>query len=252
MMSAEALAAKQLFIECFDTDEKETEIIVGFAKNHGKIHLKRFGNEIANLICVCEITDGDFFADYLFGCCTKKDFRNKGLFKSHLFEVIGDKSAVLIPENENLFAFYEGLGFSEITHLEVMTNAFDGAKVSNLSAEELFSVYKKSDIFPKKDFQTFSATLCAFLHYGGAVKEKDGVFATVIDGKITEIYSESKEKTLSLLKTSFEGNQKLLLPQTYEEALSENKIKFTKKAIAMAKNISPSLMKKIYVNNLFN
>ncbi len=251
-MTAQSTDAKKLFSVCFDTDEKEAEIIIGFAEKHGSIHIKRAENEAVNMICSCEITDGDFKADYLFACCTKPEFRNLGLFKKHLFEVIGDKSAVLLPENESLFPFYERLGFSPIYHLEVTTDAFDGAKEVSVSLETLFKTYQSSILFPKKDFSAFSSTVSAFLHYGGVIKEKNGVFFTVIGDRITEIFAESEEEIVSLLKNSKSGRQKLMLPQGFKELLSENKIEFTKNAVAMAKNLSPSQIEKIYLNNLFN
>ena len=104
----------------------------------------------------------------------------------------------------------------------------------------------------KKDFSTFSATVDAFLHYGGSIKEKDGIFTTTIDGKITEILAKSKQEVVSMLKESQNGKTKLLLPFDFKELLSESKIAFSENTVAMAKNLSPSLMKKIYINNLFN
>lgn len=244
--------AFKLFSECFETDEEEARIILGFAEKHGSILFKKQKGEIANMICRFEIKDKDFCADYLFACCTKEKFRKLGLFKEHLFEVIGNKSAVLIPENETLFGFYEKLGFLPVKHLEVTTDAFDDFRVCELTSEALFEVYKSSCAFPKKDLPAFCATIDAFLHYGGRIKENGGIFATVIDDKITEIFAKSRQEVVSLLKKSQNGKSKLLLPLDFKELLCENGIEFSENTVAMAKNVSPPLMKKIYLNNLFN
>jgi hypothetical protein len=241
-----------LFSECFETDEKEARIILEFAEKHGKLFLKKQEDEVANMICLCEIKDKDFCADYLFACCTKEKFRKKGIFKNHLFEIIGSKSAVLIPENETLFGFYEKLGFVPIKHLEIMTDAFDDFRDCEITKEELFEAYKSSCVFPKKDFFTFCAAIDAFLHYGGSIKEKDGIFMTVIENEITEIFAKSRQEVISLLKKSQNGKTKLLLPFDFKELLAENEIDFSENTVAMAKNVPPSLMNKIYLNNLFN
>lgn len=251
-MKDDLIFARSLFSECFDTDEREALIILGFAKNHGKILLKSRGGEIANMICSCEIKDKDFSADYLFACCTKKELRGLGLFKSHLSETIGDRGALLIPESKSLFGFYERLGFLPITHLEVLTDSFDGFRDRDITKEKLFEFYKESCIFPKKDFSAFSAAIDAFLHYGGRIKEKDGVFITVIGGEIREIFAKSKDEVVSVLRSSPNGKTKLLLPFDYKDLLSANGIEFCENSIAMAKNVKPSMMKKIYLNNLFN
>ena len=241
-----------LFSECFDTDKHETEIILNFAKEHGQIFYKMKNGVLSNLICLCEISDGGLKADYLFGCCTRQEFRGQGIFKNHIAEVIGNKSAILIPEKKELFPFYERLGFLPITHLEVLTDGFNDFDDCEFDENKLFEIYKRSEIFPKKDFFTFSSTMNAFLHYGGRIKEKNGVFITVIGNEITEIFAESTSDVVLILKESKKGENRLLLPYRYKKLLIESNIEFSENTVAMAKNIKPSLIEKIYINNLFN
>ena len=242
--------AKSLFSDCFPTDPREADIILDFANRFGSILLKEQDRQIANMICSCDITDGDFSASYLFACCTKQEFRSLGIFKEQL-STFSDKPIFLIPESDSLHAFYERLGFSPIKHLTVTTDGFDDFSDVNPDRDELFAAYIESIAYPKKDFNLFSATLDAFYHYGGRVLVKNGVFITVIGDEIREVFADSFDKIIAILKKSSVGNKKLLLPYHLKDRLIQNGIEFSENTLAMARNL-PSQMNKIYINNLFN
>lgn len=243
--------AKDLFLDCFDSDENEAEIILSFAHAFGEISLSYLENEPANMICRTEIGCGGFTADYIFACCTEPKFRNKGIFSRRLIDAVGDKTAFLIPERKELFSFYQKLGFEPIIHLEAEFFGIGCAKdVNDVSC--LYDKYAESEAFPRKSKPLFEATLKAFLAYGGRIKEKDGVFMLVRDNVVTEFFGKSKSLAIDAVENCLDGCFTVLMPASFEEQLKSKGVKYEKKSIAMAKNIDPSQMPQIYLNNLFN
>lgn len=239
--------ALDIYRECFELCGGDDELILGFAAKHGKIHIKYENGTAVNMICEAEMGDSGFC--YIFACATPKGFRKKGIFRRHTDEVIGNRPAILIPESEELFAVYTRLGFVPIYHLETESEGsceelpdFEG------DIAEMYGIYKSSCACPEKGYELFAASVKAFFAYGGKAKLADGVPMLVRNGVATEIFAPDAERALSAAKAC----KRACLPLRFSEKLDEHGIKYEKKCIAMAKNIPPEAVQKIYINNLFN
>lgn len=239
---------RALFLECFPETEKEADIILDFAKNNGEFHSVYENGVLINMICTTPISDNGFNADYAFACGTKKTHRGQGLFRRHLNEVVGENRSLLIPENEELYRMYEHLGYEPIFCLEAEFNGSGDAIASEADIDELFDIYKRSYLFPKKSFELFKATLNAFVSYGGKAV-KNGLSVLLVYGDTaTETFAPDPETAVNAARIC----KKALFPMTDKPILDRLNIKYEKKRIAMAKNIPAEVMHKIFINNLFN
>ncbi len=244
--------AKELFAECFEATQEEADIIMGYAEKHGHIDILYQDGTAVNMICQSTLSaDGNGIL-YLFACCTKKEHRKKGLFRKQLDSIIGNRRAMLIPENESLFPMYEGLGFSPIYHLEAeiagncTAEGFDGI------IDELYEIYKKSFPTPKKDLYLFESTIKAFLLYGGKIMRYKSTAMLVSDGKITDIYASDENAAVEAAINCLDGNYKAIFPYSCREMLDRQGIKYDIKSLALSKNVGKAQAEQIYINNLFN
>lgn len=241
--------ALNLFIGCFPESGDETAIILDYAAKHGKIHILNKNGVAANMVCTANISDKGFNAQYIFAAGTKPEYRNKGLFRKHLEDIIGNSPALLIPENESLFPMYEKLGFRRIYCLEADTNG-DGSAI-NFTGDinELYEIYKSSYQFPKKDIALFEATVTAHLIYGGEIKIKNGSAVLISDGNAVDIFAINPKNAVEAAKRANYGKYKAILPLICAKELEAQNIHYRKKSIAMGKNIENA---EIYLNTLFN
>lgn len=239
----------ELFKQCFDTSDAETEIIMGYAERHGKIHFIYDGKTAVNMICVAPLEFQGFTAQYIFAVCTKSEYRRQGLFRKHLEAVVGDSPALLIPENKTLTAMYEKLGFSPIAYLEAEISAKGGAEEFNGTIEELYRIYKRCNQSPKKDFELFKATVNAHLHYGGKIFTVEDCAMFICEDIITDIFASTTEKIIRTAFSAKIGQYKAILPLDAQEILKSNGINCKDISIVMAKNMPNP---QIYINTLFN
>ena len=107
-----------LLSNSFGMTDEESCIMLDDALKNGKCILSTVENRIVS-VALCKNVLLRFGGDdrkgvYIFGLCTAEEYRGSG-FASGLLEEICENSdadyAVLIPENENLFSFYDKLGF---------------------------------------------------------------------------------------------------------------------------------------------
>ncbi len=238
-----------LYRECFTVYGDEPEIIIKHAHYHGDIFLYFQERRAVNMICTSRIIDGDFDAEYIFAVCTKPEYRNRGIFRKRLEEVIGDTPCVLIPENESLYAFYERLGFSPVYALEAEIEGEKELSEGIITPEELYGIYRKCFQFPKKPQKLFIASLKTHIEYGGKLFT-DGKSAVLTYGdSITDIYAPTPEDALGISKRVFDGKKKAIFPLDCEALLKARSINYENKKTAMVRNISTP---NIYINTLFN
>ncbi len=243
--------ARELFAECFDTNEDEINIIFDYAENHGHIDMLYLDGTAVNMICQSVLNANGLDILYLFACCTKKEYRNKGLFRKQLDFVIGNKPAMLIPENESLVPMYEALGFSPIYHLEAEITGEGTAEEFDGSIDELYEIYKSSNPSPKKDFHFFESTVKAFLSDWGRILRYNGTVMLASLTRVTEIYAKSAQEAIVAAKHFRNGSYKVLLPLAFKHELEKQSIKHETKLLAMVKNINLQA-DEIHINNLFN
>ncbi len=241
--------AKELYRDCFSNDETESDIILDFAFSYGKVRLLREEEQEAGMICHCDLSDGDFSAKYIFAACVKKEFRGRGFFRGFLEKTIGNGGAILIPQTRDLFFMYEKLGFTPVFHLETVIDGQGKGVPFCGSTDELYAVYKKSDLFPKKSRPLFDACISAFLHYGGRIMKSEECVYLLDGNRVSEVFAKKPSEAVEGLKKGVSGGVCAMLPVFYADALADNGYKYTKNAISMSKNVDCS---KIYINNLFN
>lgn len=241
--------AKKLFLECFDTNINEADIIIGYAEKHGNIHLLRQGGFAANMICTTRIEDGDFEADYIFAVCTKPEFRGLGLFKRHLEHVTGNSPALLIPENESLIPMYKNLGFLPVYFLEADINGNGNADEFTYGIDVLYGIYENSEQFPKKNYELFEATINAHIGYGGRIFIHGDSAMLIYENSITDVFAPSERKALDIAMSAPVGSYKAMFPIGYEEILLSENIIYRKKSVIMGRNLPNT---QIYINTLFN
>lgn len=241
--------ALPLYRECFKVYGEEDELILGYAAKHGKIHILRQDGLAVSMICTAEITDGNFKAQYIFAVCTKPEYRNRGLFRNHFETVIGETPSLLIPENENLFGFYERFGYKPLHCLEAEINGQNKSKAFDGSFDELYEIYNTSFQFPKKDIRLFKAAINAHTACGGEVKRFGSCVFLIDGGTVTDVFAATAETAVQGIMNACGGRFKAILPPETADELQKNGIKFRKKKIAMGRNI-PSVP--IYINTLFN
>ena len=235
-----------LFCECFPDTVNEAEIILGLAEKQGKIHKTHINGVLASVICTSPIKDRDFCAEYIFACGTKPEFRGKGLFRNQLDKVIGEKAAILIPENEGLFAMYERLGFKTVYCLKAH---FGGSGIfCSATAEEAISACENACLFPKKSGLMLEAATKAFLSYGNEIKKCGDAVLLMQDGVATEIFAKSESEMLSAARAC----ETALLPLSMQSLLDRENIKYEITKLASAKNIPDEVLQRIFINNLFN
>ena len=240
--------AERLYRESFTVYGNEPGIILEYAERYGRIHFIEHENQIAGMICTAHLRDGDFAAEYIFAACISAGHRGKGLFRKTLDEIFGSEPSVLIPENDGLFSMYEKMGYTPIFCLEAEMFGENTSEEFNGSSDELYEIYKSSFQFPKKDICLFKAAIKAHLAYGGEIKRFENSVVLVYGGNAVDIFSPTLKEAVSSAK-SCRGNYKALLPLECADALKRENIDFSKKKIAMSKNI---LNTDIYINTLFN
>lgn len=241
--------ALALYRECFTVYGNEPEIIIKHAYEHGDIRLYRENGRAVNMICTSRITDGELDAEYIFAVCTKPEYRKRGIFTKHLDAVIGNKACILIPENESLFDFYERFGFSAIYALEAEIEGNKELPETDITAEEIYGIYKNCFQFPKKPKELFIASVNAHLEYGGKIFTDGKSAVLTYENGITDIYAPTEEDAVSVSKKVFDGKAKAIFPLGCENILNNYKFKYVKKKTAMVKNIK---MPNLYINTLFN
>lgn len=237
---------KELFVECFSDTANEADIILGFAESHGQIFEKRINGELVNIICTAQVFER-LPIEYVFACGTKKEFRGRGIFKEQLNKAIGNKPAILIPENESLFKMYEGMGFEPIYCLEADFGG-SGASACEISADELYSQYKNCCLFPKKSFNAFNASFSAFLSYKNTVTKHKNAVMLMQGETASEIFAPNEEDMLFAASRC----KKALLPLNMSDKLEKLHIKYRKKKLAAAKNLPYEVTNDLFINNLFN
>lgn len=241
--------AKRLFLECFDSDEEEADIILGYAAEFGKIDTLYRNGEAVNMVCSTKIIDNDFRSDYIFAVCTKPNYRKQGFFRKQLDVLFGDSPVVLIPENESLIPFYLRLGFEPIYVTEADINGSGQAKEFTGDIKTLYNNYKSSIQFPKKDINLFEASIKAHISYGGIIKCINNSAILIIDGRVTDVYAPNESEALNAAKSALNGKYKAIFPLSCSDVLNKHGIEYSKKCIAMGKDLRHT---DLYINNLFN
>lgn len=107
-----------LLSSSFGMTREESRILLDDALRNGKCMLGAVEHKTVSVALCKDVTlrfgGKDRKGVYVFGLCTAEEHRGAG-FASNLLGVICDNSdaqyAVLIPENDDLFFFYEKLGF---------------------------------------------------------------------------------------------------------------------------------------------
>ena len=239
---------KELFIECFPDTIKEADIILEYVEKHGRIHCEYSSDTLVNIICTSSVNDKSVYFEYIFACGTKKEARGRGIFKRKLLEVIGNKPALLIPENDSLIPMYESLGFTPIYCIKADFGVRKSYSVQEIGIEELYNAYTQSACLPKKNFSLFEASMRAFLSYGNKILREENGFLLMEGETATEIFAKSKEEMLLLAR----GCKSALLPLCLEDEIKQLNIPHSKKCFAMAKGIKHENFDDFYINNLFN
>lgn len=241
--------ADRLYRRCFTVYGNEPEIILGFAEQHGQISFITQDGKSVGMVCHAEICDRGINAIYIFAACVLPEYRGLGLFKNKLAQVIGKKEAVLIPENESLFAMYEKLGFSPLYCLCAEIDGKCRATDFGESRDALFKIYQASFQFPQKSRALFDAAIDAHLAYGGKIKLYKSTAILTNENGVCDVFAPTPSEAVIAAKHAIDGRFKAVLPLNCLNALAESQIKFTKNKIAMAKNINHL---QIYINTLFN
>ncbi len=237
----------RLFLECFPDTENEAEIILSFAERCGEIHETHINGELANIICTARVFENPLCVEYIFACGTSEKHRGKGIFRERLNEITANNCAVLIPENESLFAMYEKMGFEALYCIEAEFGG-SGAEDCEISAKELYELYKSCCIYPKKSANAFEASYNAFLSYGNKVKKQKNAIILMQGETASEIFAPDEEAMLCAARAC----KKALLPLSFASRLDELRIKYRIKKLAAAKNLPAELKSKLFINNLFN
>ena len=116
-----------LWRNCFNIEKDFEKFFFGEIYNPRDTLLYLVNNEIAasmmNLPYEIIINGETFRISYMYGVCTKPEYRGQGFMRQMLeysFDMLREKEvplAVLRPEQENLFDMYSKFGFESVFHL---------------------------------------------------------------------------------------------------------------------------------------
>jgi len=246
---------KELYKICFDTDEKEAQTVLGFARKHGEIHFLSDGGRIVSTLCLCALEDG---IKYLFAAATHPEYQNQGLFKKNLqLSVKSGDSVVCIPERPDLFPLYEKLGFAKFGGvLEVKTNGNGGLlekRKKTADLRQLYRIYRASTLYPKKTEELFFSTIEYHLLYQGTIVT-DGSFYALADGKnIKELCvpAGEEDRLPALMEGLSDGTNAIVLPASFLPYLAKKQISCEHKRLFALKSDTLEA-NKLYINILYN
>ena len=109
----------ELMSTCFGMTGADAGVLLADAAENGACYMKTVGDAPVSVALSKPVRlrfDGeDRVGTYLFGVCTDPAYRGRGYAAGLMEEVCADTDAdyaVLIPEDDGLFAYYERLGFT--------------------------------------------------------------------------------------------------------------------------------------------
>ena len=267
---AEQNAAKELFISCFDSEEREADFF--FSPRQKQIIGAFSDDKLCSMFTVfdCEavLKTESVKASYMAGVATSPEHRGNKLFeKCFDFYLSSSQETELIfciPASESLFKLYERAGLRDTAYITkqmvVAKPTKQAVYLKKLSAEknldEYFSltdrIYSLNNYqYIKKPRDLQEAALRSFLIYGGNAaigddfavlyrKEKDSI---IICDLVCNDFEAGVAKAISAL--GFEGDVIVILPILPDE-------KGTKTKIAACMKRSKIDTSGLYINVLFN
>ena len=187
---------KDLFGKTFGESEEFLSAFFSLAFSEERAAaLFRLGNPIAALYWFdCAFEDKKIA--YIYGVATDKEYRGRGigsrlLNETHiLLKAKGYAGAILVPQNEGLFSFYEKFGYEKCTQhrefkAELKENALGTAEFVKEISKEEYAIERKKHlpegaVIQEGENLVFLASYNRFFCGGGfvcaAAREKDRLF----------------------------------------------------------------------------
>lgn len=147
-------ALQALWQQAFGDDPAFIDFVLDRFAGFDHIFLTEQGGEVAAYACAIPVTLGRLRGIYLYGVNTRADLRGQGIMRRLLEEIHDDAAArgldfaVLVPEGEKLFGFYEKLGYETLFYhrtveKEIRPNLWAQAEFDTLTAPRLAAAREK-------------------------------------------------------------------------------------------------------------
>ncbi len=201
-------AIKEIWNECFPGEEAFAELFFREIYDEECELVCELDGEIAGILSAFPCKFGELSAKYIYGVGTRKKFRSRGVAAALIAK--GEEAcdfAVLIPQTESLFAFYEKLGYTELFRVSKEEISPRGSLDFRLAEEGdipyLNEVYEKclgSVLHPERDLRHWETTISEYRLSGGGIAVFDGgYFVFARDGEktyVTELFAIGRECTI--------------------------------------------------------
>lgn len=190
-------AIKELFNECFPEDLAFNEWFFENAFDYKNTIVYKAENKIVAMLQALPYRLFDLGnVSYIYGACTKKEYRNRGLMNELInFSFEEDKknnklASILIPASESLFDFYGRFGYEKSFYISEKTeNSFllptslslEEINQSSTNINKLVDIYVnnlKNSLFVERDYSYFSQQIKMFNDLGSkayALKDNDNI-----------------------------------------------------------------------------
>ncbi|MBR4439877.1 MAG: GNAT family N-acetyltransferase [Clostridia bacterium] len=249
-----------LVFDCFGMSSEESALMLADAEENGARFVSvSDGKPVSSLFSKELILRSGGAAHrcmYIFGLCTAPEFRGRGLASGLIDEACRQSEAefaLLIPEREELYGFYEKLGFLANGAAAVFDVAAEGTENVKrcVNVQNAYAAYRSAVavcdnicLLSESDF-SFSMRVC-----GNECFEGEKSFCIVGDGSIKEIIAPRERIeafAASVLKLCGIGSAKAPAPV----ALAPENAEVVKLGmIKRLKDTEPP--QSFYVNNLYN
>ncbi|HIV87283.1 MAG TPA: GNAT family N-acetyltransferase [Candidatus Pygmaiobacter gallistercoris] len=238
-------ALQALWQQAFGDDAAFVDFVLDRFAGLENIFLTERAGEVAAFACAVPVTLGRLRGIYLYGVNTRADLRGQGIMRELLGEIHADAAArgldfaVLVPEGEKLFGFYEKLGYQtlfyhRIVEKEIRPNLWAQAEFDTLTAPRLAAAREK---FLEQPYIAFEggahAAMVQNLYTDGATtvqtEEGYGVFFTERETLVfRELAASGNRAATRILEAARQqtgcDKARLELPRYGEVFLGEGKI----------------------------
>ena len=147
-------ALQELWQQAFGDDPEFIDFVFDRFAGFDNIFLTEREGEIAAYLCAVPVTLDRLRGIYLYGVNTRAALRGQGIMRQLIGEVHAEAAArgldfaVLVPEGEKLFGFYEKLGYEtlfyhRIVEKEIRPNLWAQAEFDTLTAPRLAAAREK-------------------------------------------------------------------------------------------------------------
>lgn len=256
---------KKMWMEIFNDSEQFTDFALSICSEDG-IYLLKNENEIVSMtIAGIDVEAYGKKGFYIYGVCTKPQYRGKGYAKQLINYICEEKIgngydfSITQPASESLFEFYKNLGFDNITYLrkfnyDIKRSIWQSADFDTVTANRFKTV---RNTFAEDEIVNFSDKgYTKFTEYvyseGGSTAENGDAYCLYFEEKdkitVRDLFAQNTNSAIRLLQAVRERTGK----EVADIELSQNSTLFLGEGKLFPHCVVKNLDKEVYANLMFD